>query len=318
MQNMDVFFITYDEPQKDLFWDAVKAQIPFAQRVDGIKGFNRAHRECAERARTLRFFTIDGDNVLHSNFSSLKIPMKLIITTQVLSWSAKNSINGLAYGNGGIKNWPREIVLKLKSHEDSTSLQGAVDFCFDLNYYQMPETLSTSHIHHTPYQAFRAGFREGIKMSLDRGLPIAFDRKNPASFLQLLPQANLERLKIWCSVGADVTNGLWAIFGARLGLYEFYFNNLPIEKIRDYDWFETYWQDTFAKKAQLPMEAFLNKEIDKLGEALNKNFSLGLQLLDPKSSEFFKSVYFNRPRQGPMFTDGNPFENEGPLSRSPN
>lgn len=301
MQNMDVFFITYDEPQKDLFWEAVKAQIPFAQRVDGIKGFNRAHRECAERARTLRFFTIDGDNVLHSNFSSLKIPMKLIITTQVLSWSAKNSINGLAYGNGGIKNWPREIMIKLESHEDSTSLQGAVDFCFDLNYYQMPETLSTSHIHHTPFQAFRAGFREGIKMSLDRGLPLDFERKNPASFLQMLPAANLERLKIWCSVGADVTNGLWAIFGARLGLYEFYFNNLPLEKIRDYDWFETYWQETFAKKSQLPTEAFLSKEIEKLGVSLNKKIALGVQLLDPQSSEFFKSVYFNRPRQGPMF-----------------
>lgn len=302
MQNMDVFFITYDEPQKDLFWEAVKAQIPFAQRVDGIKGFNRAHRECAERARTLRFFTIDGDNILHSNFSSLKIPMKLIITTQVLSWSAKNSINGLAYGNGGVKNWPREIVLKLKSHEDSTTLQGAVDFCFDLNYYQMPETLSTSHIHHTAYQAFRAGFREGIKMSLDRGLPAHFERKNPASFLQAIPDANLERLKIWCSVGSDVENGLWAIFGARLGLYEFYFNNLSLEKIRDYDWFETYWQETFAKKAQLPTEAFLSEEIQKLGAALNAKMALNLHLLDPQSSAFFKSVYFNRPRLGPMFT----------------
>jgi hypothetical protein len=301
MQNMDVFFITYDEPQKDLFWETLKAQIPFAQRVDGIKGFNRAHRECAERARTLRFFTIDGDNVLHSNFSSLKIPMKLIITTQVLSWSAKNSINGLAYGNGGIKNWPREVVIKLKSHEDSTSTQGAVDFCFDLNYYQMPETLSTSHIHHTPYQAFRAGFREGVKMSLDRGLPLAFDHKNPASFLQLLPEANLERLKIWCSVGADVTNGLWAIFGARLGLYEFNFNNMPIENIRDYDWFKSYWLETFEKKSQLPAEAFLLPEIEKLGKALNQKMALGLRLLDSESSQFFKSVYFNRPRQGPMF-----------------
>lgn len=303
MQNMDVFFITYDEPQKDLFWEAVKAQIPFAQRVDGVKGFNKAHRECAERARTLRFFTIDGDNVLHGNFSSLKIPMNLIITTQVLSWSAKNSINGLAYGNGGVKNWPREIAIKLKSHEESETVQGAVDFCFDLNYFQMPETLSTSHIHSTPFQAFRAGFREGVKMSLDRGYKILFDQKNPASFTQLIPAANLERLKIWCSVGADVPNGLWSIFGARLGLYEFYFNNLPLETIRDYDWFDQYWQSTFAKKAELPADAFLIQEIQKLGLALDEKMCLGLQLLSPESSQFFKSVYFNRPRQGPMFVD---------------
>lgn len=303
MQNMDVFFITYDEPQKDLFWEALKAQIPFAQRVDGVKGFNRAHRECAERARTLRFFTIDGDNILHGNFSSLKIPMNLIITTNILSWSARNSINGLAYGNGGVKNWPREIAIHLKSHEDSDTSTSAVDFCFDLNYYQMPETLSTSHIHATPYQAFRAGFREGIKMSLDRGLKTSFDINNPASFPQTLPAGNLERLKIWCSVGADVTNGLWAIFGARLGLYEFYFNNLSLENIRDYDWFDLYWQETFAKKENLPQESFLLPEIEKLGTALNQKINLGLQLLTPQSSEFFKSVYFNRPREGLMFTD---------------
>ncbi len=303
MQNMDVFFITYDEPQKDLFWEAVRAQIPFAQRVDGVKGFNRAHRECAERARTLRFFTIDGDNVLHGNFSQLKIPMNLIITTQVLSWSAKNSINGLSYGNGGVKNWPREIALHLKSHEDSESVAGAVDFCFDLNYYQMPETLSTSHIHSTPFQAFRAGFREGIKMSLDRGHKVVFEPKNPASFLQVVPTANLERLKIWCSVGADVENGLWAIFGARLGLYEFYFNNLPLESIRDYDWFENYWKENFAKKADVPGTQLVIPEIERLGTALNKKMALGLQLLSSESSQFFKSVYFNRPRQGPMFAN---------------
>jgi hypothetical protein len=303
MQNMDVFFITYDEPQKDLFWEAVKAQIPFAQRVDGVKGFNRAHRECAERARTLRFFTIDGDNVLHGNFSTLKIPMKLIVTTQVLSWSAKNSINGLAYGNGGVKNWPREVAIHLKSHEESSSLQSAVDFCFDLNYYQMPDTLSTSHIHSTPLQAFRAGFREGVKMSLDRGFKVEFESQNPVSFVNALHISNLERLKIWCSVGADVPNGLWAIFGARLGLYEFYFNQLPLESIRDYDWFDNYWKENFAKKAQLPANDFLTKEIEKLGTTLNQKMNLGLQLLSPESSEFFKSVYFNRPRQGPMFAE---------------
>lgn len=300
---MDVFFITYDEPQKDLFWETLKAQIPFAQRVDGVKGFNKAHIECAERARTLRFFTVDGDNVLHSQFSKLKIPMNLIVTTQVLSWSAKNSINGLAYGNGGIKNWPREIALKLQSHEDSDKPESAVDFCFELNYYQMPDILSTSHIHASPYQAFRAGFREGIKMSLDRGHKIIFDPANPASYIQAVPAANLERLKIWCSVGADIPNGLWAIFGARLGLYEFYFNHLAIESIRDYDWFDRYWAETFEKKSNLPESAFLVPEIERLGQALNSQMSLGLQLLTPESSQFFKSVYFNRPRQGPMFID---------------
>ena len=47
MYGMDVFYISYDEPQKEDFWKYISERIPHALRVDGIKGFHKAHKTCA-------------------------------------------------------------------------------------------------------------------------------------------------------------------------------------------------------------------------------------------------------------------------------
>ena len=45
----------------------------------------------------------------------------------------------------------------------------SVDFCW-MHTYQMADTFSDVCINETAEQAYRAGFREGTKMSLDRGI----------------------------------------------------------------------------------------------------------------------------------------------------
>jgi hypothetical protein len=302
MANMDVFFITYDEPLKDVFWGKLQERYPHFQRIDGVKGFSRAHQECAKRSTTNRFFTIDGDSLLNEKFATQQIEDPLLNSDYVLSWSSKNSINGLAYGNGGVKNWPRELMLKVKTHEDSDSEVAAVDFCFTVDYFQMPDVLSTSHINATPLQAFRAGFREGMKLGLDRGIKLNAPLNELGPLLHKQVHAsNIERLKIWCSVGADVENGLWGIYGARLGLHELYLNNASLDNIRDYDWFETYWQQVLTKFPSTTDTSSLVQKINSLGQELNHHLHMDLVLLAPQDSKFFKSVYFNRPRQGLMF-----------------
>jgi hypothetical protein len=300
---MDVFFITYDEPLKDVFWGQLQERFPHFQRVDGVKGFSKAHRECATRSRTERFFTIDGDSILNEKFAAQNISDELLASPYVLSWSSRNSINGLAYGNGGVKNWPRELMLQAKTHEDGESEDAAVDFCFTVDYYQMPDVLSTSHVNGTPLQAFRAGFREGMKMGLDRGKKIIAPMTHLAEELHARVHiSNLERLKIWCSVGADVEHGLWAIYGARLGLYELYVNNMSLDNIRDYDWFSLYWQTVSAPFKSLDDTSSLIGKIHKVGDEIERILKLQITLLEPKDSAFFKSVYVNRPRQGLMFS----------------
>ncbi len=297
---MDTFFITYNEPLKESRWQSIQRQIPNAQWIDGIKGFNKAHKACAAQAQSHRFFTIDGDNQLSTPFAQLTLPSDLIDTDYVFSWSSRNSVNGLAYGNGGIKNWPTHIFNELKSHEEAQCIEAAVDFCFQLKYYQMPETPSVTVIHTTPEQAFRSGFREGVKMSLDKGHKIETSPSQlPDVFHRRIHEANLERLRIWCSVGADVENGLWAIYGARLGCSLLYQNKIDLKVIRDYDWFHQFWKEHISSTVVEKQD--LLQAIEDTGQALEKLFDLKVMLMDPHASRFFKSVYVNRPRQGLMF-----------------
>lgn len=286
----DIFFITYDEPSGDQLWAHLQQIAPGAKRVHGVKGFDAAYKACAAQATTERFFTVDGDNEIYPAISSLVLDPSLYQSKSVLSWSAKNSVNGLCYGNGGVKSWPRDVALNMRTHESSGQDNASVDFCFQLNYFQMPETLSSARVNDTAYQAFRAGFREGVKMCLERG-------ERPLSAQELkthVANENLNRLRIWCSVGADAPQGKWAMFGARLGCKMLCLESWDHELIRDYDWFGRFWRESIehisVDQALAPLEAELN---EKLG--------LGITTMSEESSRFFKSVYINPPRQGLMF-----------------
>ena len=213
--DLDVFYISYDEPAKEEHWANLMMKFPFAKRVDGVKGFDNAHKECAKQSETERFITIDGDNIVDEKFFDLAIsfPEDTDLANSIVSWSAKNMINGLVYGNGGIKCWPVDLVLEMKTHENAEDETKKVDFCWDLNYIQMNNIYSEVYNAGSPFQAFRAGYREGVKMSLDEGKTVPIE-----DFKKRIWHKNYQRLLTWCNVGADVENGLWACYGARLGV----------------------------------------------------------------------------------------------------
>lgn len=279
---------------------------PRAKRVHGVKGFDAAYKACARDSQSSRFFTIDGDNKILPAFLELNLDYSAIPESAVLSWPAKNSVNGLCYGNGGIKNWPKDLVQNMRTHESADSKEGAVDFCFQLPYLQMPEILSEAEIHGSPYQAFRAGFREGAKMCLERGLHPDFSGKGIGkSLARHIWHENLSRLKIWCGVGADVENGLWSMYGARLGCKMLCLSDWDHQLIRDYDWFRYFWEEKlmpdFANASPDLLRQKLMEVLLSLERELNEELDLGITGLNETSSRFFKSVYINPPRTGFMF-----------------
>lgn len=296
MRSCDVFYISYDEPNSDQNWHYIKNLVPEAQRIHGIKGFDAAYRTCAVNSKSQRFFTIDGDSELSPAFLDLNGDVKSFPADAILSWAARNSVNGLAYGNGGVKNWPRTTVLKMKTHEASETNAGAVEFCFLLNYILMPETLSVAKINCTPMQAFRAGFREGVKLCLERGNKPQGEPNDRALLRSHVARENLDRLRIWCSVGADVENGLWSIYGARLGIWMTLGENWTFHLIRDYDWMRKFWEEKVW-----PERRNLEQRIGALEEKLNHLYELGIVTFGADESVFFKSVYINPLRNGPMF-----------------
>jgi len=311
--DLDVFYLSYDEPNKEEHWANIMMKFPYAKRVDGVKGFDNAHKECARQSETDRFITVDGDNIVDEKFFDLAIsfPDGTDLANSVISWSAKNVVNGLVYGNGGIKCWPVDLVLEMQTHENAVDETKKVDFCWDLNYIQMNNVYSQVFNAGSPFQAFRAGYREGVKMSLDEGKTVPVE-----DFKQRIWPKNYERLLTWCNVGADVENGIWACYGARLGCYDVNFvEDYVLENISSYDWFKEYFEGTVlpkfeggdekceATKVTWDFDKLYDESI-RIGDVLSDK--IGMEIADPTAelATFFKRVYVNPPRNpNPLATE---------------
>ena len=213
--DLDCIYLTYDEPNKEETWVKIKNMVPWATRVDGIKGSDAAHKAAADASTTDRFVLIDGDNIPNAKFFNLTLDINDNDSVCVYRWRARNHVNGLMYGNGGLSVWSKEFVYAMRTHEASDgTVENDVEFCFYPNYYAMHDCYSTTYPNGSAFQAWRAGFREGVKMCLNKGA-----RPTLQEFKQRVHQRNLDHLTVWHNVGRDVDNGTWAIAGSRMGTY---------------------------------------------------------------------------------------------------
>lgn len=279
----DFVFLSYDEPNSELLYAELLNQVPWAKRVHGVQGFDSAHRACADISDSEFFVTVDGDNRVHDNFLNINVDITDQQDDHAWSWAGRNHVNGLVYGNGGLKLWSKKFVYDMNSHENSSDDASKVDFCWSSKYHDLFGTYSTSLINSSPYQAFRSGYREGVKMSLEHGHKV-----KPSEFLNKIWVFNMHKLLIWCSVGADVENGLWSIYGARMGVHDCNLTDTDHTMIRDYDWFLQKWE-----QVQLDDPLACSKQ---LGLALRQGLGINLADMDEHQSKFFKSVYINPPR----------------------
>ena len=169
----DVIYLSYDEPNAEKNYADLLTKVPWAKRVHGVDGSDKAHKACAKISDSQRFITVDGDNIVKPEFinQSVTFVPGTDLTKKVISWAGYNNINGLMYGNGGIKCWDKNAVLDMKTHEnaDLNNVKAQVDFCWDLDYVQLNDCMSLVENNYTPQQAWRAGFREGVKMCLIEG-----------------------------------------------------------------------------------------------------------------------------------------------------
>lgn len=292
--DLDCIFLTYDEPNAEENWVRVRNMVPWARRVDGIKGSDAAHKAAAMASSTDRFVLVDGDNVPDIEFFSCTLDLGDTARDVVFRWRARNSINGLMYGNGGISCWTREFALSMQTHEASDgSDETAVEFCFHPRYWAMHDCYSTTVINGSNFQAWRAGFREGVKMCLDRGR-----RPSLEEFQQRVAQRNLDNLTIWHNIGRDVPHGDWAIAGARQGTYMTMLTQWDYRKVQDFDELKDLWT-TVEDQTPDVLSGRLAEELStQLG--LPMNFTMG------NDSAFFKHHYqTNWQNLGVMVREGN-------------
>ena len=292
--DLDCIYLSYDEPAKEEFWLKIKNMCPWAVRVDGVKGSDAAHKAAGEASTTERFILIDGDNMPDENFFNLQLDFTDKDPNYKLAqyrWRAVNAINGLRYGNGGMSSWTKTYVANMKTHETSDGGDAtAVDFCMDSSdnlYWAMHDCYSTTYPNYTPFQAWRAGFREGVKMVLDRGAKPSID-----DFKQRVSNRNLNNLTIWQNVGMDVENGSWAIYGARLGTY--------MTMLTDWDYRDVAWFDNFPELWEKHRTNPIHYA-EEIGEELQDKLGLPICTLDATQSKFFKRHYnADKYNMGPL------------------
>jgi hypothetical protein len=274
----DIIFLSYDEPNADLHYADLCNKAPWAKRVHGVKGSDHAHKAAAELSETDWFITVDADNIVDPKFFDLDLDMT-DSKIQVYGWCGRNNINGLRYGNGGLKIWKKDFVLNMKTHEASDSDRGQVDFCWEEGYRNFPRVYSDSIITGSPFQAWRAGFREGVKMTLLDGVKVP-----PQEIKERIWWHNIHRLRMWSTVGMHEENGVYAILGARMGTYMTNCTEWNYVDVRDFEILKTIYEE---KVNHIDPEA----DAQVLGTKIKQQLGLDWPWLDAQQSKYTLELY---------------------------
>ena len=183
----------------------------------------------------------------------------------------------------------------MKTHEHSEGNDTTtVDFCLDSSdnlYWAMHDCYSTTYPNYTPFQAWRAGFREGVKMCLVSGKRPSVDQ-----FKEIVSSRNLNNLTIWHNVGLDVENGDWAIFGARYGTWQTMIEHWNIQDVQWFDNLAVLWDHV---KDLNPI-----RNAESIGDHLRDKLGLPICTLTADQSKFFKRHYnTDKYNMGPLIRE---------------
>ena len=212
----DIVFISYQEPSADENYAALKARFPMAKRVHGVKGIHQAHIKAAKKCFTKMFWIVDADALILDTFNfDHEVPDHQLDHVHV--WRAKNPINGLEYGYGGVKLFPRKLTIEMDtSKADMTT-------SISEHFIAMDEVANTTAFNTSPFETWKGAFRECAKLSSK-----TITRQNN--------EETESRLDTWCTVGEDNPYGSYAIAGANAGRKFGISNRSNISLINDFDW----------------------------------------------------------------------------------
>lgn len=162
---LDIFFITMGEEGSEANWQRLLQLAPSAKRVDNVKGIYEVHRACAQLSTTENFYVVDADAWVLDGFRFQWEPDATTLhwgvpeTECVIVWPSRNPVNGLEYGYGGVKMFPREPFLEDK--------QWRIDLSTTVGRATVSkETVSCeTRFNATPETAWIGAFRECAKLA---------------------------------------------------------------------------------------------------------------------------------------------------------
>ena len=229
---MDIFFLSYNESLREKNWQKLKSRFPQSRRIHRIKGIGLAHRLCAHLSKTPFFFVVNADNQILDDHFTFEPPYKKL-KEAVYTWRCLNPVNGLIYGFGGIKLFPKSAFLSSPQGVDiSSSLK--------IPYLIVNKLASITHFNASELEAWRGAFRECAKLS---SFCISFQKNEETK----------QRLKVWCEKGSDKKFGNQVLLGAKQGKEygEKYKDQAQaLKKINDFEFLEKFFKDNKLKKSK--------------------------------------------------------------------
>jgi hypothetical protein len=215
----DIVFISYQETNAEVNWNRLRERFPFAKRVHGVKGIHQAHIAAAKKCYTDMFWVVDGDAEVLESFHFNYHPAEL---DYVYVWRSINPVNGLQYGNGGVKLLPRVMTeeMDITKPDMTTSISSKFKPVFEISNITAFNT--------DPFNTWKSAFRECCKLASR-----VIDRQKT--------DETEERLNVWCNkwLSDDIPNVVWAVEGARDGREYGKKHAEDIEalkKINDFEW----------------------------------------------------------------------------------
>lgn len=238
IRGSDIIFLSYHEPHAEKNYSLLLSRFENAKHVHGIKGFINALRTAAETATSEYFYLVDADNVILDSFDFTYDPY--LENRKSYIWKARNNVNGLEYGYGGVKMYHKEAILdvidqlgKKENFDDVHYFHCIGDLPYTPDYKSMDEVASITIFDPTAFDAWRGAFRECCKLA------------GFADALQLTPSQidnAKKRLDVWCNVGGATRYGAFVIDGARQGRafgLENQYHQKKLLLINDFEWLKS-------------------------------------------------------------------------------
>jgi hypothetical protein len=213
-----IYFLYTDEANLNENWQRLQSKADYAIAVAATGNIFESHKHIASLCESDRFYVVDADCWIVDSFNFDKqIELK---PKSVAVFRAKNPINGLVYGHGGIKLFSKDCFSaeRLDRPDMTTTLAD--------HYIKLNILASEHRFNYTAYATWRTAFREAVKLSA------GINKNNNDTETQ-------ERLTMWCEAGLETQFGYFAIQGARHGVAYAKSKSADFTLVNDFAWLES-------------------------------------------------------------------------------
>jgi|TARA_B110000908_G_scaffold122880_1_gene144100 hypothetical protein len=229
----DIFMISYHEAEADENFQKLRNRFKDAQHVKNVEGIGNAHKKVGDLAKSEMVYVVDADADMMTHYSFDFIPPMSKRKNTTYVWSARNPVNDLQYGYGGVKLFPRS-QLRTMGHM-------LPDFTTGVSFYQpISDVSNITRFNKDPYRTWRSAFRECVKLA---------SSVNPNQ-RQIETDA---RLETWCTVDNGARFGRYCLKGALEGKAYGIEHKDSVEnlnKINDYEWLREQFVASMKKKVK--------------------------------------------------------------------